>query len=214
MKHVLEYAGVLLLAMIMSGCAIGNKYKIADVEPQITSAGNASVAVASLDKRSFILDHTSPITYVGMVRGGYGNPFNATTLSNLPFADAVSKAICQALNRKGFQAIPVTVQFEMAKEQATKVLLDKNMDKSILVVIKAWESDSFYNLNIGYDFVLKVLDRNGTILATSEAKDKVEIFGNIMTGSLALSKKEVPAIFQKAIATLLNDPAVASALSG
>lgn len=207
------YTGLLVLAMFMSGCAIGNKYKIADVEPQLLVEGNASIAVASLDKRPSIQDHSSPITYVGMVRGGYGNPFNATTQSDLPFADAVSKAICQSLERRGFKTTPVTVKFEMSEEDATQELLDKSKDKSILVVIKEWESDSFYNLNIGYDFVLKVFDKNGDILATSEAKDKVAVSGSVMTGSLGLSKTEVPATFQKAIETLLNEPAVVHALA-
>ena len=207
------YAGVLLLAMFMSGCAIGNKYKIADVEPQLHVEGNASIAVASLDKRPSIQDQSSPVTYVGMVRGGYGNSFDATTQSDLPFADAVSKAICQSLDRRGFKTTPVTVKFEMSEEDTTKELLNQSKDKSILVVIKEWESDSFYNLNIGYNFVLKVLNKNGDVRATSEAKDKVAVSGSVMTGSLGLSKTEVPATFQKAIETLLNEPAVVKALA-
>ncbi len=213
-KKFLKLLYVLLLGMLMSGCAIGNKYKIADIEAKVNAAGNASVAVASLDNRPFIVDKTSPDTYVGMVRGGFGNPFDATTQSDLPFADAVSKAICKALNRNGFKAIPVSVNFDMTENQATNLLLQKNEDRAILVVIKEWESDSFYNLNIGYDFLLKVIGRGGTVLATSEAKNAVDISGNIMTGSLWLSKTEVPATFQNAIESLLNDPSVVSALSG
>jgi hypothetical protein len=64
----------------MSGCAMGVKYKIADVQAQFNATGKCLVVFSSMDKRPFIIDITSPATYVGMVRGGYGNPFNGHNL--------------------------------------------------------------------------------------------------------------------------------------
>ena len=72
---------ILLIGSLVSGCAIGNKYIIGDVKAQLDATGKYSVLVASLDQRQFIVDRTSPETFVGMVRGGYGNPFNVTTRS-------------------------------------------------------------------------------------------------------------------------------------
>lgn len=213
-KNILSIVLLLFLGSLLGGCAMGNKYKIADVEAKINATGNGSVAVASIDKRKFVVDKTSPETYVGMVRGGYGNPFDATTESNLPFAVAVTRAICKSLDARGFHSMPVTVKVGTTEQEAQNLLLKNNLDKNILVVISEWESDSFYNLNIGYDFLLTVLDKDGTPLATSAAKDKVAVSGSVMTGSLSLSKTKVPATFQKAIETLLNDPNVVQALSG
>lgn len=205
--------GLACVAMLTSGCANMLKFKIADVDAKVNVTGNTAITVASLDKRAFIVDRSSPESYVGMVRGGYGNPFNATTLSNLSFADAVSKSICKALNQKGFKATSVSVKFDKTEQQAVNSLLQTKMNKNILVVIREWESDSFYNLNIGYDFLLKVFNRDGTVLATSEAKDAIQISCSIMTGCLGIDEKEVPAAFQKAMETLLNAPTVMRALS-
>ena len=56
-------------------------------------ADNIFVAVASLDQRPTVLRGESPANYVGMQRAGFGNTFNVTTNSGLPFADAVNQSI-------------------------------------------------------------------------------------------------------------------------
>ena len=212
-QSVLRFFFILLIGSLMSGCAMGVKYKIADVQAQFNANGKYLVVVASLDKRPFIIDKTSPATYVGMVRGGYGNPFNATTFSGLPFSDDVSQSICNALNRKGFKATLVNVKFDLAENEVIDRLLSKNGDRALLVIIKEWESDSFYNLNVGYNFILKVIAKDGTILATAEAKDAVTVDGSVWTGSLEMSKKEVPNILRTAIESLLNNPDVVRVLA-
>lgn len=204
---------ILLIGSLMSGCAVGNKYTIADVQAQFEATGEYSVAVASLDQRRFIVDKTSPDTFVGVVRGGYGNPFNATTLSGLPFADDVSQSICNSLTRKGFKVTPVSVAFDLTEEEVRERLLSKKEDRALLVIIRKWESDSFINLNVGYDLSLKVIARDGTILAAAQAKEDVNVPGSIWIGSLEMSKKEVPNIYKKSIEALLNNPQVVKVLA-
>jgi hypothetical protein len=186
---------------------------IADVQAQFEATGKYSVAVASLDQRQPIVNKTSPDTYVGMVRGGFGNPFNATTMSGLPFSDDVGQAICNSLSRKGFKAKLVSAKFDLTEEKVLERLLSYKEDRALLVLIRKWESDSFVNLNVGYDLILKVFAKDGTILATAQASDEVTVPGNIMVGSLAMSKEEVPNIFKKSIESLLNKPDIVKVLA-
>lgn len=204
---------MLLMGSLMGGCAVGNKYMIADVQAQLEATGKYSVVVASLDQRKFIIDKTSPDTYVGMVRGGYGNPFNATTVSGLPFSDDVGQSICNALIRRGFKATLVSVTHDSTEEKVLERLLANKKDRALLVTIQKWESDSFVNLNVGYDLTLKVVAKDGTILATAQAKDDVNVPGNIWIGSVEMSKTEVPNIFKKSIESLLNNPNVVKVLA-
>jgi hypothetical protein len=204
---------ILLIGTLLGGCAVGNKYMIADVPAQFEATGNYSVVVASLDQRQFIVDETSPETYVGMVRGGYGNPFNATTISGLPFSDDVGQSICNALILKGFKATLVPVKFNLTEEMVFERLLSNKEDRALLVLIRKWESDSFLNLNVGYDLTLKVIAKDGTILATAHAKDDVHVPGNIWIGSLEMSKTEVPNIFRKSIESLMNNSDVVKVLA-
>ena len=204
---------ILLIGSLLGGCAIGNKYMIADVPAQFEATGKYSVVVASLDQRKFIIDKTNPDTYVGMVRGGYGNPFNATTVSGLPFSDDVGQSICNALTRKGFKATLVPVTFDLTEKKVIERLLSKKEDRALLVLIHKWESDSFVNLNVGYDLILKVIAKDGTILATAQAKDDVNVPGSIWAGSVEMAKTEVPNIFKKSIESLLNNPDVVKVLA-
>ena len=208
-----KVALILLIGSLMSGCAIGNKYTIADVPAQFEATGKYSVVVASLDQRQFIVDKTSPDTYVGKVRGGYGTSFNATTISGLSFSDDVGQSICNALIRKGFKATLVSVKIDLTEEKVREQLLSNKKDRALFVIIRKWESDSFINLNVGYDLTLQVIAKDGTILATAQAKDDVNVPGNILTGSLEMSKKEVPNIFKKSIESLLNNPDVVKVLA-
>lgn len=212
-QRFIRLALILLIGSLLGGCAVGNKYMIADIQPQFEATGNYSVVVASLDQRKFIVDKTSPDTYVGMVRGGYGNPFNATTVSGLPFSDDVSQSICNALIRKGFKATVISVESDLSEEKVLDRLLANKDDRALLVIIQKWESDSFYNLNVGYDLILKIIDKDGTILATANTKDDVSVPGNIWIGSLEMSKTEVPNIFKKSIESLLNNPDVVKVLA-
>jgi len=92
-------------------------------------------------------------------------------------------------------------------------LLSKKEDRALLVIIRKWESDSHINLNVGYDLILKVIAKDGTILATAEAKNDVTVHGSIWVGSVGMAKTEVPNIFKKAIESLLNNPDVVKVLS-
>ena len=94
MKNVIL---AIVVAVFVSGRAVGNKYRFAETREDINVAGQKSIAVASVDKRHTVVVGESPPEYVGMQRGGFGNPFNVTTESDLPFADAVSKSISLTL---------------------------------------------------------------------------------------------------------------------
>ena len=66
---------------------------------------------------------------------------------------------------------------------------------------------------MGYDLILKVIAKDGTVLATAKAKDDVNVPGSIWTGSLEMSKTEVPNIFKRSIESLLNNPDVVKVLA-
>ncbi|MBI5581650.1 MAG: hypothetical protein HY895_21050 [Deltaproteobacteria bacterium] len=201
---------ILLIGSLIGGCY---KYRISDVQAQFEATGKYSVVVASLDQRQFIVDKTSPDTYVGMVRGFFGNPWNFTTMSGLPFSDDVSQAICNSLSRKGFTAKLVSVKFDLTEEKVRERLLSNKEDRALLVIIRKWESDTYANMNVGYDLILKVIAKDGTILATAQARDEVHVPSNIMAAPVYMSEKEVPNIFKKSIESLLNNPDIVKVLA-
>ena len=193
--------------MLTYGCAIGNKYHFADVTADVQSTNKIYVVVASLDQRPTVLSGESPSDYVGMQRAGFGNPFNVTTFSGLPFADVVSQSTCQSLKKRGFHAESLFVKLGTPEKEAIKQVLAKQAERSIFVNIIQWESDTYANIGLTYDLVLTVFDKDGTETAQSVAKDNTTIPGSFMNPPAA-AREKIPVAFKDVIENLLNDDRV------
>ena len=213
MKHCISSLfSIGVITILAYGCAVGNKYQFADVMANVQVANKIYVAVASLDQRPTVLSGESPADYVGMQRGGFGNPFNVTTHSGLPFADAVSQSICQSLKQKGFDAKSVLIKLGTPEKAALKQLLAKQAERSIFLNIIQWESDTYSNIGLTYDLALTVFDEDGSAVARSTAKDTTTIPGSFANPPAA-ARKKIPAAFKDMIEGLLNDPQVKKSTS-
>lgn len=203
---------IVVCSLYLSGCAVGNKYKIEDSKIQFTSTGSSTVSVGALDQRPCVIEKTSPVTYIGMVRGGFGNPFNATTNNGLPFSDNISKSICLSLADKGYNVKQVILTPELTEEESIKRIIAQGQDKNIIVLIKKWESDVFMNFNVSYELLLKVISSKGEIIAEAKNKEEINASGSIFKEPIGLSKSEVPRIYKKSLEELLNNPRIINAL--
>jgi hypothetical protein len=73
---------VLLGVALLGGCAFGRTYSYSDVPiamQAISSSGSVTVAV--VDDRPYVLSGGKPDRFVGLMRGGFGNPFDVNTQS-------------------------------------------------------------------------------------------------------------------------------------
>src|SRR2546428_9600965 len=85
---LVQLAGVLLL----SGCAIGNRYAYQTVVASPQVSGTTAVSIATYDQREYVRSGTKDPQFVGLQRGGYGNPFDVRTEGDRPLADAMTTA--------------------------------------------------------------------------------------------------------------------------
>jgi hypothetical protein len=201
------------LGFLAQGCAVGNKYNFTDIRAdlQVSSTRQSNVAVATLDQRQDILSGTCPPTYVGMQRGGFGNPWRVNTLSDLPLAEDMTKAVSESLAKKGFKTTPVIVVHTLSEQQAKQALSAKQAERSILIVIKKWESDTYMNIGLDYYLRLMVLGSNQTTLAETFTAENKTIPGSFWDPPSA-AKEQIPIAFKQALEKLLNDPKIIAAL--
>jgi hypothetical protein len=201
------------LLLLAQGCAVGNKYNFADTRAdlQVSSAGRSTVAVATLDQRQDILSGTCPPTYVGMQRAGLGNPWRVNTVSDLPLAEDMTKAVSESLAKKGFKATPVIVVHALSEQQARQALATKQVERSILILIKKWESDTYMNIGLDYDLRLMILGSNQMVLAEASTAENKTISGSFWDPPSA-AKEQIPIAFKQAMEKLLNDPKVVAVL--
>jgi hypothetical protein len=204
---------LLFLAFLIQGCAVGNVYKMSDVKAtlQASPPKNNSVAVATLDRRDVIVSQRCPPTYIGMQRAGLGNPWRVNTASGLPFSEDVTRAISESLAIRGYRAIPVNVSYDLTEQQVKELLIRKEANRSIFVMIRQWESDTYTNIGLTYDMSLMVFGLNQVLLAETSVADTKTISGSFWDPPAA-AKEKVPEAFRAVLEALLNDPKVIAAL--
>src|SRR6266850_4068485 len=93
----------MFVAMVASGCAVGNRYAYHTVVASPQVSGSTAVAVAALDQREYVRSGDKPPQFVGVQRGGFGNPFDVRTGDDKPLADAMTTALVNTLAKRGFR---------------------------------------------------------------------------------------------------------------
>jgi len=197
---------------LLGGCAVGNTYGFNNVVADLQASGTATVVVATQDRREFIVSGDKTPDFVGLQRGGYGNPFNVSTESGKPLADAVSDAICASLQQKGFKPLSIIVATTHTPEQIRTGILNQKPQLGLMVYVIDWKTDTMANVGLTYELQLYVIDGAGNPIAESKVSGDENLGGSIWN-PVKHAKKAVPAAFRDALERLLNQEAVRAALS-
>jgi len=207
----MRYVLALIVALAAGGCAVGGKHQYHDITPELKYPVRGKVAVAVQDQRKDVVSGTRPESYVGWSRGGYGNPFDVTTESGQPLAKEFQTSIAAALTRAGAQVVRVDVRPAAAPAEARKQLAATGADKAVLLVLRDWHVDTYFNVNLDHDVSLTVLGRRGQVLATKELTGSDRI-GTGLVDPYAVARESVPPAYRRKLEQLLADPAVVAAL--
>ena len=174
-----SFVALSLLSAIMSGCAIGNHYDYQSVRAPLPQASKkCTISVVTVDQRADVLKASVQDNYVGMTRGGYGNPFRVYTKSGAPLSEDLTRAIVSSLNSSGYQATAVTVNPVTNEASAKAQLLAASTDRHILVTINKWESDTLINTDLNTDINVQVYDHSGKQLANESFSASKGLGGN------------------------------------
>jgi hypothetical protein len=197
--------------LTVTGCAVGNKHQYAGVTPSLTLESAYSTAVAVQDRRPYIIDHDKDEDFVGLQRGGFGNPFDVTTKSGNPLATDIRNAIITALKKRDIYATPVDIKPTAPEVDAKKALVSAGADRALFLRMDEWKADTYTNTALHYDMHLSVLDRQGSLLAESAQEGEDDLGGSAWNPP-AHAESAVPVAFKHILENLLNDPKVMAAL--
>ena len=207
-ESLVKLGAALLVAAVLGGCAFGRSYSYADtpIGMQGVSSGG-SVAVAVQDERPYVLSGAKTDRFVGLMRGGFGNPFDVSTKSGGPLADELRDAIINALKARGISANAVAIPLRESSATARQKMMDAKARRSVLATMREWKSDSMLNTDLHYDVTLTVYDERGNALASSSIKGMDNI------GSAGLSPDEgIRKASTATLGKLFDDPKVIAAL--
>lgn len=192
-RGIVMFWGVVLCC----GCG-GPLYNGARVDLQYQ--GTAAVAVVTHDQRQEVLSGEREPSFIGISRGMVGEPWEVHTDGERPLAAEMSQAICLSLNQRGFNASRVVVPHSESPEAVAKSLRSKGASRMVLMTIHQWGYDGHFSTGISFHLQLKVLGRDGVVLASVG-----------QSGEETLNQSSV-AFFQTKLALLLNDPQVVATM--
>lgn len=199
---------IMTLAGILGGCAFGRTYSYADTPIALQGiASGGTVAVGVQDARPYVISGGKRESFVGLMRGGFGNPFDVTTQSGGPLAVEMREAIMRALKARGIAAEAVTIPVSDTPAEAKRKLEQTKARRLALVAMREWKSDSMMSTDLHYDVTLTIFDESGNQLATNSIR------GMDNLGSLGLAPNEgISRAAARKLDALFDDGKIVAAL--
>jgi len=200
-----------LLMTTMSACAVGNKYDYASCSISKSCNGGGPIAVSVHDQRPFIRSGNKSPDFVGLQRGGYGNPFDVRTASHQPLADDMLEVMNNWLSKSGFDVKSVSVTHTDSVDKVKTELLALKTPRSLLLTIAQWKTDTYTNVKLIYEIDIALYSSSCSILAQGHVRGEDNLGGNVINPP-SYAQKAAPSAFSSKLDQLLSDPSVVKAL--
>ena len=197
MNSLLARKGIFLLfatlLLALGGCAVGNRYDYGSAISGLPVSGKGELALSVVDARPYVLSGDKGPDFVGLQRGGFGNPFDVRTGSGRPLADEMRDAIAKALQQQGFTVVGGTAA----------------APRKLELRVLEWKTDVMVKMKTIYDLQLSVFDASGALLAQSKTKGEDVGTGGFESGNATNAART----FELRFTELVRDEAVRNALT-
>jgi hypothetical protein len=204
---------IVALTALSGGCAVGQKISYQDATPALVARASMSLAVVVQDQRPEITNVKKGPQFVGLMRGGYGNPFDVETMSGRPLADDVAAVVSRSLAPRGFRVKSYPMAWTNPPAQMLATLAPDGASLVLLIQLLHWKSDTYMTTTLGADVVARVLEMStGRELGTSRVAGARDL-GSSFFDPPGHAQKVLPIALRETLEQLLNAPAIVDALS-
>lgn len=183
----MKFFSIVLLAFLsltFYGCAgttaFNRTENYANAWPAIRHSTHSKIAIIVKDERPYVQDGSKNETFVGLMRGGYGNPFDITTESKLPLADDIANAVRAGFLNSGINA------YLLGPFQEAKKSKDKS-ERLLVLKIREWKSDTYTNTKFSYIIQAEIFDEQGKLTGSSSVGETLPVSSAVESGRQALT---------------------------
>jgi len=208
-RHLARWLVVAALAALAQGCAVGQKVNYGDAALFSLKVAAGDVAVGVQDRRPYVASRDKGPDFVGLSRGGFGNPFDVTTASGKPLADEMASVISQSLGQRGARVTIVHLPILDTQEEARQRLMRAGAPRGLHITIAEWKSDSYAGTGLIYDLLAIGYGAQGRKVGEHRVAGEDDLGGSM---GIQSAKGMLPAEMAKKLERLLNDPRLDAAL--
>ncbi len=201
--------GLSFLLLAVTGCAVGNQYDYQSASVSLPLAGSGEVGVGVIDNRSYILSGDKEPNFIGLQRGGYGNPFNVTTASGNSLTQDMSVSLENALRNSGYTVIGLPIA-SADSSTISAAIAQSGVAKNIVLTVTEWKTDIYMNMTLHFDLLLEVITKQGDTIASNQMQGEEKVGGGAFEGQ---NSRTATAAFETKIGRLFNDPEILGALA-
>jgi hypothetical protein len=209
MRRTHAVAIILVLVFIVGCGPRGIRYTA--TLSNLGCTANRSVAVAVLDERPYVLSKEKDPSYVGVMRGGYGNPFSMWTESGAPLSDDMLTTITDSLRARGFSAVPLKTSTADSPNSVMARFNAAGADRLILMRVKEWQSDylpkafTAERSSLFLDVSVVIFNRAQKSIESTNLREELTLPSGWPVDT-------VPDVYQSKMRQLIDDPRVCRAL--
>ena len=148
---------------------------------------------------------------MGIMRGGYGNPFNTWTESGGPLADDMLTTVIDSLRARGFAVMPLKTSTTDSLNSVMAKFSASGVDRLIFMDLKEWYSDYLPRAFVAERSTLflnvevTVFDRNQKHIVKNNLKEELSL-------PSGWPENTVPDAYQRKFRQLIDDSRVCLAL--
>ena len=200
---------VALSVVALAGCAVGNTYDYQAADIGLPVMGTGQIGVAVVDRRPYVLNGDKDADFVGLQRGGFGNPFDVKTKSGNPLATDMQASLARALKEKGFEVTELYFSSPDSTVVATAVR-DNGANRNVVLSLNEWKTDAMMNFALTYDIVLQIVNENYEVVAQSGTSGTKEKLG--AAGMASQNARTAAQVFEVKVSRLFNEPEIVLAI--
>ena len=199
---------LIVWSVLLTGCAVGNNYNYRLGPVPLPVDGNGNIGLVVTDRRPYVMNGDKDPNFVGLQRGGFGNPFNVTTSSGDSLVDDMAKTLEESLDAKGYSIARIEVESTQPLELARMARIN-NLQRMVLFEVRDWKSDAYMNITLHYDLLLLIFDDQGNELARNAMAEVEKVSGAGLEGQ---NSQTLGSVFERKVGFLFNPPEIRSAL--
>jgi ankyrin repeat protein len=175
--------------------------------------GSGKIVLTVQDKRPYIISGEKKPEYVGYFRkANFGQPYDATTPNKNPLSEVLSSRIAESLKRAGYDVIEVKSIPAETDNATIETMKQYGTNKIVIMTLREWLSEAYYNVGLTYDVGLTIMDENGNTVAVENIKGSDDLGDRNWVPEMR-AKVYVPEAAKKKLEELFNKREIIKSLA-